>query len=98
MDRDLPELIPPPRGPKPAWKKIVYPALVVLLLALAVLSPLLPLIPGPPLVVVALIILGTMSERVRRAVNRLDQKLSAKWRQRLRKMLAKIPRARRFAS
>ena len=82
-DKFLP-LIPVPRKPRRLWVRIAMIGGAVLLIAFGVVSSLLPAVPGFVFVAAGLILLGLSVPAVGRWINHLDEKLSPKWRRRLR--------------
>ena len=82
-DKFLP-LIPVPRKPRRLWVRILLIGLSVLLIAAGVAGSLLPGVPGFVFAIPGLLLLGVSVPAIGRWVNRLDSKLSPKWRRRLR--------------
>jgi len=88
------DILRKPRKNRPAW---VRPALFTgafLAFAAGIVAWLVPVITGIPFFIVALVLLGMASERVRRWLNRAERRLSVKWRRRIRSFLRKVPSKR----
>lgn len=84
-------LLPTLERTQPAWKRVLYLGGAILLFVVGILGWLVPVITGIPFYVAALILLGMGSPRVRDWINRLEARLSPRWRRRLRDGIAKIP-------
>jgi len=89
----LPDLLREQDGRHPVWLRLVFLAAAVVCLAAGVVGWLIPVITGIPFYAAGLVFLGLASDRVRRWINRLERRLAESTRQRIRRLLAKLPGA-----
>src|SRR5712664_1343635 len=81
----LPDLLREQDGRHPVWLRLIFLA--------AAVGWLIPVITGIPFYAAGLVFLGLASDRVRRWINRLERRLAESTRQRIRRLLAKLPGA-----
>lgn len=91
MTPKLPDLLREQDGPRPLWLRSLYLAGAAVCTVAGIVGWLIPAVTGIPFYVVALVLLGLASDRMRRWINRLERRLPEKARWRLRRGLAKLP-------
>ena len=91
MTSRLPDLLREHEGQRPLWRRLVYVLAALGCVAAGIAGWLIPVMTGLPFYAAALVFLGLASDRVRRGINRLERRLAESSRQRLRRMLAKVP-------
>src|SRR5262245_18285019 len=89
MSADLPDLLPPRDKPQPLWFKALCILGAVVFFLLGIVGWLIPLVTGVPFYAVALLLLGMVSDRMRRWINRAERKLPDVVRRALRKALGR---------
>ncbi len=93
MPSDLPDLLERHGTPRPLWLRVLCVVGAVFFFLLGFVGWLVPVVTGIPFYVVALMLLGMASDRVREWINRLERKFPHRLRVALRRALGK--RARR---
>jgi hypothetical protein len=95
---ELPDLLTVHATRRPLWVRVLCVLGALVCFALGVVGWLIPVVTGIPFYVAGLLLLGVASNRVVRAVNRLERKLPERWRRTLRHGLSAIPsrRLRRY--
>ncbi|GJM22430.1 MAG: hypothetical protein DHS20C15_23450 [Planctomycetota bacterium] len=86
-DSEVPELGPlisEPHRERPLWQRVVLIVIAVLAFAAGVVGWLVPVITGIPFYVVGLVCLAKVSPWMATRINRLDERLSPRWRRGLR--------------
>jgi hypothetical protein len=91
MTSRLPDLLREHEGRRPLWRRLVYLLAALVCVAAGIAGWLIPVMTGLPFYAAALVFLGLASDRVRRGINRLERRLAESSRQKLRRMLAKVP-------
>ena len=91
MTNELPDLLREHGGRHPFWLRLVFLVAALVCFAAGVVGWLVPVVTGIPFYAAGLIFLGLASDRVRRGINRLERRLAESSRQKLRRMLAKVP-------
>ncbi|HYB69786.1 MAG TPA: hypothetical protein VEH80_03900 [Candidatus Bathyarchaeia archaeon] len=91
MSSPLPDLLREHDGHRPWWRRALYLLVALLCLAAGVAGWLIPVITGLPFYVAAVVFLGLASDRVRRAINRLERRLAEGTRRKLRGAMARLP-------
>lgn len=91
MTPSLPDLLRDPAGRHPFWLRIIFLGAAVVCFALGVVGWLIPVITGIPFYAAGLVFLGLASDRTRRFINRMERRLSESTRQRMRRLIAKVP-------
>ncbi len=91
MTPPLPDLLREHEGHRPLWLRLVYVLAALVCVAAGIAGWLIPVMTGLPFYAAALVFFGWASDRVRRAINRLERRLAETSRQKLRRMLAKMP-------
>ena len=69
------ELIHPFKGSHPLWLKAILVLAAILCMILGIIFWLIPIITGIPFWILGFIILATVSDKFRKLINRLEQKL-----------------------
>ena len=95
MSSDLPDLLELPNQPRALWLRALCVLGALLCFVLGVFGWLVPLVTGIPFYVMGLLLLGMASERTRRWVNRMEQKLPHRWRLGIRRLRARVGGGRR---
>ena len=90
MTSDFPDLLPQREKPHPLWFKALCVLGALVFFALGVVGWLIPLVTGVPFYAVAFVLLGMVSERMRRWVNRAERRLPHAARRALRRALARM--------
>ncbi len=89
----LPDLLREHEGHRPLWLRALYVLGALVCIAAGIAGWLIPVMTGIPFYAAAVVLLGLASDRVRRAINRLERRLAESNRQRVRRLLAKLPGA-----
>jgi hypothetical protein len=92
MTPPLPDLLREHEGHRPLWLRALYVLGALVCIAAGIAGWLIPVMTGIPFYAAA-VVLGLASDRVRRAINRLERRLAESNRQRVRRLLAKLPGA-----
>jgi len=77
------------RTPPPRWRAAIFILGAVVCFALGVVGWLIPVVTGLPFYVLGLILLGLVSDRMRRLVNSMERRLPEMVRRRVRQMIAR---------
>jgi uncharacterized membrane protein YbaN (DUF454 family) len=88
MAEPIPDLLRP-RPPEPTWRAVLFIAGAIVCFALGVIGWLIPIMSGLPFYALGLILLGLVSDRMRRLVNSLERRLPESVRRRARGMIAR---------
>ncbi len=91
MTPPLPDLLREHAGHRPLWLRALYVLAALVCVAAGIAGWLIPVMTGLPFYAAAVVLLGLASDRVRRSINRLERRLAESTRQRLRRLLAKVP-------
>jgi len=87
----LPDLLREQNGRRPLWLRVVFLVAALLCFVAGIVGWLIPVITGIPFYVAGLVFLGLASDRTRRFINRLERRLSETTRQKVRRLLARVP-------
>jgi len=91
MTSPLPDLLREPDGRHPFWLRAIFLTLALVFFVLGIVGWLIPVVTGIPFYAAGLVFLGLASDRTRRYINRMERRLSEGTRQKIRRMLARIP-------
>jgi uncharacterized membrane protein YbaN (DUF454 family) len=84
----MPDLLRP-RSRQPHWRSAIFIFGAVVCFALGVVGWLIPVVTGLPFYVLGLILLGLVSDRMRRLVNSMERRLPEAVRRRVREAIAR---------
>jgi len=93
MTPPLPDLLREHEGHRPLWLRGLYVLGALVCVALGIAGWLIPVMTGIPFYAAVVVLLGLASDRVRRAINRLERRLAESTRRRIRRLLARLPGA-----
>ena len=88
MAEPIPDLLRP-RPPEPRWRAALFIVGALVCFALGVVGWLIPIMSGLPFYALGLILLGLVSDRMRRLVNSLERRLPESARRRARGIIAR---------
>jgi hypothetical protein len=91
MTPPLPDLLRAQDGRHPFWLRIVFLVAALICFVAGVVGWLIPVMTGIPFYAAGLVFLGLASDRTRRFINRMEQRLSENTRRRIRRVIAKVP-------